>query len=100
MRRFYVADDPWSGYEIREPDAAGGRTIATHISAYSDAVLLASAPLLVDALAELVHELDLNGVAAPDSARCKLCGVHPATHARDCVVLDAKEALEIARNRR
>ena len=100
MRRFYVADDAWNGYEIREPDPSGGHTVATHVASYPDAVLLASAPLLADALAELIYELDLNGVAAPDSARCKLCGVHPATHARDCVVLDAKEALEIARNRR
>jgi hypothetical protein len=99
-RRFYVADDAWNGYEVREPDPAGGHTVATHVSRYGDAVLLASAPIMADALAELLHELDPLGVAAPDSARCKLCGIHPATHALDCVVLDAREALDIARGRR
>ena len=100
MRRFYVADDPWSGYEIREPDPSGGHIVATHVSNYADAVLMASAPLMADTLAELLQKVDPLGVAAPDSARCKICGVHPATHARDCVILDVREALEIARNRR
>ena len=97
-KRFFVDDDGMT-YSVVEPMPQGNRVAATHIVRHDDATLFMAAPILADALAELLHELDPLGVAAPDSARCKLCGVHPSTHARDCVVVDAREALDIARGR-
>lgn len=98
-QRFFVEDDGMT-YSISEAMPTGTRVAATHIARHDDATLFMAAPILADALAELLHELDPDGVAAPDSARCKLCGIHPSTHARDCVVIDAREALDIARGRK
>jgi hypothetical protein len=81
-RRFHIVDDAWNGYEIRESDGHGGRTIATHISHYRDATLLASSAYMLAALEGVVRALDPDGVAAPDSARCKVC----VGHGRCCSV--------------
>jgi hypothetical protein len=99
MRRLTIIDDAWSGYALREPDVDGGRTIATHISSYHDATLLASSAYMLAALEGIVRALDPDGVAAPDSARCKVCGVHPSTHTMTCAVKGAKDAYNAARGR-
>lgn len=98
-RRFHIVDDAWNGYEIREGDGYGGRTIATHISSYHDATLLASSAYMLAALEGIVRAFDPDGVAAPDSARCKVCGVHPSTHTMTCAVKGARDAYNAARGR-
>ena len=98
-RRFHIVDDAWNGYEIREGDGHGGRTIATHISSYQDATLLASSAYMLAALRAVVLALDPLGVAAPESAECKVCGIHPSVHKMDCAVKLAVDAYNAARGR-
>jgi hypothetical protein len=99
MKKLVIIDDAWSGYALREPDADGGRTVALTIPNYSDATLLAAAPVMLKALDEIVKRFDPLGVAAPDSARCEDCNRHPSAHADHCTVKGALEAVATARGR-
>jgi hypothetical protein len=99
MKRLVIIDDAWSGYALREPDADGGRTVALTIPNYSDATLLAAAPVMLKALNEIVKRFDPLGVAAPDCARCEDCNRHPSAHAHGCVIKGALEAVATARGR-
>lgn len=99
MRRLTIIDDPWSGYALREPDADGGRTVALTVPNYSDATLLAAAPLMLEALQKIVKRFDPLGVAAPDCARCEDCNRHPSAHAENCTIRGALEAVAAATGR-
>lgn len=99
MRRLVIIDDAWSGYALREPDVDGGRTVALTVPNYSDAKLLAAAPVMLKALDEIVKRFDPSGVAAPDCARCEDCNRHPSAHAHGCTIRNAFEAVATARGR-
>jgi hypothetical protein len=99
MKKLMIIDDAWSGYALREPDADGGRTVALTVSSYSDARLLAAAPVMFKALNDIVKRFDPLGVAAPDCARCEDCNRHPSAHADHCTVKGALEAVAIAKGR-
>lgn len=59
----------------------------------ANARLIAAAPDLLAALQALVQRLDPLGEDAPDSAECRVCGKHPGSHAPDCPVSIAKQAI-------
>jgi hypothetical protein len=99
MKKLVIIDDAWSGYALREPDVDGGRTVALTISNYSDATLLAAAPVMFKALNDIVKRFDPLGVAAPDCARCEDCNLHPSVHAHGCTIKGALEAVATARGR-
>jgi len=99
MRHFYIGDDAWNGYEIRERGLDGSRAVALTVPSYSDATLLGAAPVMLDALEKIVKRFDPLGVAAPDCARCEDCNRHPSAHAHGCTIKGALEAVAAARGR-
>jgi hypothetical protein len=89
---------PWHNGWGKVIDAEGKAIcMVTYRKNSNNGDLLAAAPDLLAALQAIVHRIDPQGDEAPESARCRVCGEHPGSHAADCPVTIARAAIAKAK---